>query len=317
MSTSSVPSSGAPAEESIAHSVFDFLYNDSRRVASYLSQFEGGHLTGLTRSNETGRSTNEESGRNFNLGMSRALGGSSRSGESEGVSAKEGIVRTFDPYWSNARTFLDYLSDRDLIERNITSASMGQFVLVRGGLAMLDLPSLQQLWTMPQFKQLFAEGMMGDSGEPQQNRQQKRAQGKPQPHDPFKSLPTVMQLAMELLPSFPHSIVASVIGEYWSTWSTLQAENIIGSAADLVLKHGSKIAGEWSMLGVLDALPDEGGDNLDALDRFALGVSDQHIVATVSLGLTPTIRMVAGRPAQSYGVTPLLIFREIAKPVNI
>lgn len=312
MSTNNESESTKAIEKSTAPSVFDFLYNDSRRVASYLAQFEGGHLTQLTRSAETGSTTSEQSGRDFSIGVTRVLGGGSKSSESEGVSAKEGLVRTFDPYWTNARAFLDYLSDRDLIEREIFAAGMGQFILVKGSLAITDMSSMQQVWSMPLFKQLMAEHV-GAEGGAAVNRQQKRAQGKPAPRDPFENQPTVMRLALELLPTFPHSTVASIIGNHWSTWSTLSAEHLVGSAADLLLKHGSKIAGEWSMLGVLDAAPDEGSEGLDAVDKFLLGVTDENIVMSATMGLSPTVRMVAGRPPQSFGVTPLLIFREIAQ----
>ncbi|MEG8025069.1 hypothetical protein QP162_12720 [Sphingomonas aurantiaca] len=300
-------------ESSNDRSVFDFLYNDSRRVASYLSQFEGGHLTQLTRSNETGSSTSEQSGRDFSLGVTRVLGGGSRSSETEGESAKEGLVRTFDPYWTNARAFLDFLNERDLIENDIWDASMGQFVLVRGKLAILDLASMQSVWSMPLFKKMMGEHLNAEEASSSENRQQRRSQPKPGGKDPFDSQPTIVRLAMELLPSFPHSTVASIMGEFWSTWSTLSAEHLVGSPSDLMLKHGNKIAGEWAMLGVLDALPDGDDSAIDEVDKYLLGLQESNIVAQASLGLTPVMRMVAGRPPQSFGMTPLLIFRDIAK----
>lgn len=310
----SEPGIGAPTDRS----VYDFLYADSRRIASYLSQFEGGHLTQLTRSIETGSSASEDAGRQFAIGAPKVLGGGSHSQESNATSEKEGMIRTFDPYWTNARAFLDFLSGRDLIERDICAARMGQFVLVTGKLAILNLGSMQNVWALPIFRQMLAENMTKGSDAELGSRQQRRSQGKvSKPADPLEGLETIVRLAIELLPTMPHFTTASIIGEFWSTWSTLTAENLVGSTSDLMLKHGNKIAGEWSMLGVLDALPDAEGTELDAVDKLLLGISDSNIVATATIGLTPGIRMVAGRPSQSFGLTPLLIFREIAQRTGL
>ncbi len=311
MSTNGESKSAITAATQSSPSVFDFLYNDSRRVASYLAQFEGGHLTQLTRSDEAGSSNSESSGRAFSLGVTRVLGGDSKSEESAGVSAKEGLVRTFDPYWTNARAFLDYLAKRDLIERDIFCASMGQFVLVSGSLAILELSSMQSVWQSQTFKELLAENMAAGEA-PSGNRKDRRSQGKVSSRDPYEGMDATFRLAMELLPNFPHSTVASIIGDFWSTWSTLSAEHLVGLASDLVLKHGNKIAGKWSMLGVLDATPDEQHADLDEVDKVLLGLQDNNVVAQATIGLTPVVRMVAGRPSQSFGMTPLLIFREIA-----
>lgn len=293
--------------------VFDFLYNDSRRIASYLSQFEGGHLTQLVRSAESGQSTTEQSGRRFSLGAP-VLGGASDSSENVGSSAKEGMTRTFDPYWANARAFLDYLSEHHLIERDLNGANMGRFVLVTGKLAVIDMTSMQSIWKMPVFNEVLAAHLeQQETGAPA-SRNQRRAQAKGAPKDPLANFPLEMRMALELMPTMPHSIIAAIICDTFSTWSTLASEHLVGTAADLVLKHGVKVAGQWNMLGVLDAAPDFADGSLDPVETFILGGGDNSLITNAAMGLGPAVRMVAGRPGSSFGMTPLLIFRQIGGP---
>ena len=48
-----------------------------------------------------------------------------------GEQAGEGLQRVYDPLWTNALTLLDFLALEDLLNRDINSANLGQFVLLR------------------------------------------------------------------------------------------------------------------------------------------------------------------------------------------
>jgi hypothetical protein len=76
---------------------------------------------------------------------------------------------------------------------------------------------------------------------------------------------------------------------------------------DIVLKHGNRIPGEWAILGVLDALPDHQGSEPEDPD---FGVVEEMAAKMVGV-VAPVTRTVLGRPSSHFGVTPLLIFREI------
>jgi hypothetical protein len=80
----------------------------------------------------------------------------------------------------------------------------------------------------------------------------------------------------------------------------------------LLLKHGVGIEGTWSMLGVLDALPISGFDEMKA-DLSQVTAAESLGALGLLLGkLGPAIRRMLGRPDGSYGITPLLIFREVS-----
>src|SRR3954453_2605752 len=53
-----------------------------------------------------------------------------------------------------------------------------------------------------------------------------------------------------------HFIQAHLLGDSLSIWLSLIEGSLVGSAGDIVLKHGAFVPGYWNMLGVLDAFPD-------------------------------------------------------------
>src|SRR5262245_33318773 len=134
-------------DEPANDSVYDFLYHDARRVGSFLAQFDdAGHLQQITQSD----AVTKGSKRGWRVGLG---GGMSPVGNAEASlelgpqqSGSETSERVYDPLWTNARTLLDYLSERDLIERDIHNARIGQFVLASGALTIIDLPMLKGAW---------------------------------------------------------------------------------------------------------------------------------------------------------------------------
>lgn len=102
-----------------------------------------------------------------------------------------------------------------------------------------------------------------------------------------------------------------VITDDYAVWATASEDSIVGAMPDLVLKHGAKVAGQWSMLGILDALPFEEDQMLSGMEIIRTGMTTDGI-AKAALGLAPAIRQMLGRPLLSYGMTPLLVFREVA-----
>ena len=118
-----------------------------------------------------------------------------------------------------------------------------------------------------------------------------------------------------MLATLPHAVQAAITERGGPqdrvTWCSLRDENLIVPGSDLLLKHGVRIAGEWSMLGILDALPDAavaGSPELaQMLSAFSLGS-----LGAVIGPMAPAIRTMLGRPTDAYGMTPLLIFREVS-----
>lgn len=270
-------------------------------MGSFLAQFDpSGHLTGLKQSeNVTDQAAEEadiQSG--ANALVFRATG---KYVKKVATGASEGSERTYDPLWANARTFLDYLTEHDLLVRDVRDARLGQFVLAKGSLILLDLTALKGAWGEGAMKKLVTQGLQQGV-----NREQRRAQGGAGKVD--------SDLFMALLKLLPHTVQARLIGDTANLWCVLDEASIVGSASDLFLKHGVMLDGDWSMVGVLDAYPyqphptDAAGVPLD----FGLAGVAASAVGQLMVHLAPVARTLMGRPPSAFGVTPLLIFREIA-----
>lgn len=293
-------------------SVFDFLYYDSRRIGSYLSQFDpDGHLQQVTSGKSGTKGKKNTSTHEGKGGIPGFAEGAYTKGIDTSVDMTQGYERVFDPLWTNARTFLDHLSENDLIQHDIGLAQPGQFVLVTGHLDILDLMLMKQAWKMPAIQRALKQGIVQGAAK-NSTAAQKAAE---------KEQKANADQLVELLQIMPHSINATLITPAPQVphmlWCALNEEYMATPATEIVMAHGGFIPGLWSILGVLNARPDfvavnnMGKESINAdLDP---GIMDS-MVGRVSKMLAPIVRVAAGRPANANAVTPLLIFREVEGP---
>lgn len=293
------------------------MYHDSRRIASFLAQFEGdGHLQQFTRTKDHSKGKRETSGHEArgNVGIAA---GKLHGGTETSLDLSDGYSKVFDPYWANARAFLDYLSDRDMLQRELEAARMGQIVLVKGSLIISDLKMLQALWDLPTVKNSMIKAVQATGDQEAetppagQNRLEKR-KAQAQKRYPAKvEIPDELAITMEVLPHMPHGGQMHIVAGDHPIWAPISDGCLVSPISELILKHGPKIAGEWSAVGILDALPWEEGAEMTALEMIKIGMMGASI-SNAALSLAGPIREVMGRPLLSYGMTPLLVFREVA-----
>lgn len=315
MSRNDVTASRGGQGEAGPDSVFDFLYHDNRRIASFLSQFDNnGLLTGLTEGDSVSKGAKR--GKRIGVGGDVALfgGGKVEFEVSPGEVGSQTLERVYDPYWTNALTFLDFLEEKNLIQPQIESAGLGQFVLARGRLTMLDLTIFKEAWALDTIQRV-----MRAANEPpavQGNRQERRANKKQGPNS-SNQFPSDADVAIELMGILPHTVNATVDTEFGeSTWAVLRHEFMVTPPAEMVLTHGSGVPGEWAMLGILNARPDFGESEIQQkiaglAQSLPAGLVNSGVGLMMQL-LSPLIRTALGRPENSYAVTPLLIFREVS-----
>ena len=327
MSQPESEASEAEQGEPESDSVYDFLYHDARRVGSFLAQFdEAGHLQQVTQS--------EGAMRGSKRGWKAAAGGSLPGVGGLNVSAErgpekggfEGSERVYDPLWANARTLLDFLYERDMVRRELEGARIGQFVLASGPLTVMDLTLWQGLWSLPALREALSESVTeqqqetarGGQTPPQNRAERRRGRASTAAQTPAKStMEHQLEGGLALIGMLPHTIQARLRDDSGAAvWCSLREDGLVVSASDLTLKHGVTVSGRWNMLGVLDAMPeiDAAGEVTPsgieaAQDLISFGASP---FGDLMLHLTPAIRGLLGRPANAYGMTPLLIFREIA-----
>lgn len=307
MPNSTSKTSALADEGSSAPSVLDFLYHDSRRIGSFLAQFEGdGHLQQFTRSKDGKRGKKETSSHDVkgNVGVaSGTLKGSTETSTEMG----EGYSGVFDPLWSNARAFLDHLSEHGLLGRSLDQAAIGQFVLVKGYLGIQDLSMFKDAWALKSVQSKVKGGIGGNPKQGNMTAAQKAAAREQQENT---------TLLLDMIQIMPHAVHARLItsehGNARLVWCTLNQEYLVSPPSDILLAYGDTMAGEWSMVGVLSAHPEYLTPDLNQeFDPENFGLTES-IVGQLSKMLAPVVRVALGRPSAAYAITPLLIFRDVA-----
>lgn len=292
-------------EGSSAPSVLDFLYHDSRRIGSFLSQFEGdGHLQQLTRTKDGSRGKKETSAHDMKGNVGIASGKLHGSTETA-LEMAEGYARVFDPYWANARAFLDYLSERHMLQRDMGSAQIGQFVLAKGWLSVLDLMMLKDAWKLPTLQRNMLSSALSSKAMSLMTAAEKAA---------HKEQKENTEMMLEMMQTLPHSVHASMITSSDTPsliWCSLRQEYLVTPATDLTLAHGATMPGEWSIVGILSASPEYATPDLGDNENNQVPGMMQSVVGQVSQMLAPVVRVALGRPAAASAITPLLIFREV------
>lgn len=291
-------------------SVFDFLYHDVRRVASFLAQFDDfGHITQIRHSENAGKSRTTKAQAKVSANLPLVAGATGQVDKQVLEEVKESAERVYDPLWSNARAFLDYLEDRALLKDDLWNATIGQFVIVKGTLTVLDPEIVKGLYNNPTAKKAMIAAMEGGqapaSGE---NRAARRREGKtssPKPTDEA-------EIAFAVIDLIPHSVQMQIFSETTQTWMLPQKEFLVSSASDIILKHGNIIQGTWFAVGVLDAFPDGSGMYNVNVDPDIANLIGGSLLGIVASHFGPLARGVVGRPPSSFGITPLLIFRDVA-----
>lgn len=313
MKSDEVPLSDASASErqqgdQASDSVYDFLYHDSRRIASFLAQFETYGVPQQVKASEAvAQIQTTKGGLGASLQLPLLAKGQANVDVTTTDEERDIAEKIYDPLWRNARALLDYLTERDMIQRDILSARIGRFVLATGSLLVLDAAMLKEAWGKSSIKRRLQHGIDQEKPEPNRNERKRReATGqKPVVNDDT-------QFLVDLLSLFPHSVQAHLVGQDYRVWCCLSADSLVGLSSDLMLKHGVSVPGQWHMLGVLDALPEPADPEAANLLEQDTAQKAETAGGILVAHLSPIARRLLGRPSSAYGITPLLVFREVS-----
>jgi len=295
--------SGAPKE----NSVYDFLYQDVRRVGSFLAQFEEYGVRQAVKATESvGQTSTLKGAAMGTLGLPTVMGGSASVDSTVADETKDLAEHTFDPLWANARRLLDYIESGDHLETDLWEATIGSFVEIKGSISIVDLHYVQSILKNANLRRTFVEQFAKSKGLGKNSQSLKDFNNN---FDLITSLPHGIQLTV-----YDHSDDESLV----QAWSTISHESLTATAADLMLKHGVVLRGHsWRVIGILDALPDFRIPSAEdpepkTLDEIAVDMIPNDFVK-IAANLAAVARDLIGRPRTMFGVTPILIFREVKK----
>jgi len=289
-------------------SVYDFMYHDARRIASFLSQFDNnGHLTGIKQNESVAKGSTRSKSFGINANLPLIGGGGVTGLIGPGETGREGVERVYDPIWANALEFLDALTSRDMIRREIDEANIGQFVLVSGFLNIQDLSMLKDAWKLPSIQKIVKNGATSGKKQTSMTAAEKKEAAE---------LQNNIDMFFEMIQIMPHSVHARILtGDENAArliWSSLDPNCLVSPATDIALTYGQMMAGEWSALGILSARPEFlAPDFSQTFDAEDFGLTES-LVGQMSSILAPLVRVSLGRPAAAFAITPLMIFREVA-----
>jgi hypothetical protein len=256
MSKKELTVSDAGQDEQSIDSVYDFLYHDAQRVASFIAQFDRfGHLQKVI--SEESATKGAKRGYSLKLagnvpipGAVESAEGSVTLGRDPGQSGSESLSREYDPLWTNALVLMDYLDERGLIVRDVTKAGIGQFVVVSGSLQILNAALIKPLLAQRNFVDTAVQSVIKRQLEILRAKPEHKAMDQKQKAAIEKELTKTQETGARVMlgyfPSMPHMAQCTVSGDGFSVWSTLKEAGLIGSADELALKHGHRDTGRMA-----------------------------------------------------------------------
>ncbi|MHB9805469.1 DUF6414 family protein [Pantoea ananatis] len=265
-------------------SLYDYLYIDRERINALTAQlFASGVLTQVKQSqSETDNGANQIE---FKIPIFKT-------GISANESISRGQERLFDSSWSLPLNLLDKLSESGRLDRKIDKAKLGDLVLVKGMMKIFDADMVHQF--MPVFKKL-------KTSEAKNEKNNNKKAFLRQEINEFQNVEDMVNF----LPRSTQIDFADSEGN--QIWMSVKPENLTIGMGDIALKYGPFIPGEWYILGFIDAYADDRLDHPDA--PYPSNINDLKSGMDNMLML---IKTMMGRPNNSFGMTPLMIFRTVA-----
>jgi len=295
MSKNAKTASGAEPDERHSDSVLDFFYHDPRRIGSFLSQFDDyGHLQNITHS----ELAIKKSGRGFQFGVGGGLAEVANGSLSVEVSPKEGgsesSARLYDPIWANALDFLGHIQARNLIHDDIATAHIGQFVKASGSMIVLDTGFLQRLLQQPSI------------------RKQSLARKEINPHTGKPFSKEELDAECDAIGEVSPHVQMHLSSNEAVVWGTLRPEGLVTPPSELTMKNGIVVDGDWSIIGIKDADPITGIDDISSQLKKLQEKFKDYKFLLASIETNVRVRFMLGRPHYCYGITPLVVFRKVA-----
>jgi hypothetical protein len=227
------------------------------------------------------------------------------------------LIRKFDPQWLAPLRFLDLA--QDLIERDISNASLGQIIICQGSVAFHDYRLLLEVLKDRAIRGRITNDANTDYIQTINNLGVTTEEyNKKNAADKQKLRKQAAELIWGVVTSLPLRPQMVLEGEHGRIWGVLREEGMIMSYDELAITHGPTIPGEWTVVGLLDARrdppPEEAPAAVPTAEEAvpnAPAITSPEGQTTASGGVSGMIRKIVGRPADTYAVTPLMIYRTL------
>lgn len=273
-------------------SIFDFFYLDNPKIKSFYAQLNGvGSLNTLKNTSQIGDVRKIEA----TVGAPAIAGGKLGNDHSASTTSEH----LYDGIPTMPREMINILDDLGFIYRELSDAMLGNLVLLTGRLGVIDIEVTKEL--VGPALNFYIKDLLKENTQESRKLAKEIKDNLKDITQLFKGIP--FGLEAKLLQYTGKIDEESGIPLCNEAWMTLNRDEIIGNPLDLNFKHGEFLAGEWHVLGVLDALPYDDFTYTTAPNEFRDGI----------VNMVKMIKTVAGRPDTAFGITPIAIFR-VLKP---
>jgi len=272
-------------------SLLDFLYSDHERVASFVSQLSGiGFLKGYERQSDKDKNKAKEG--SLKVG---GVGGSA----SLDTSWHRGIRETYDPLWETSVELVQHVEKQQALK--VPKIEVGQLVCLSGELFALDLAFVRELMNADSMAEFIARGSQ-DNTENSTHQKKKHVNKN---SEEYKNA----QVIIEYMKSIPLDIQFMMHASNSSFSFNIKREYLNLHQSDIPLKFPFQISGHWSIIGVIDAAPQ---------DHIAGVIAKGDVVESMYPALAqPFIQLIGtsgvmfGRNMNAFGLSPLAIYRRV------
>lgn len=272
--------------------LYDFLYVDQNRASSLIAQLHSPGVATIV------KQTSSDADKKVNdLGVSAA-------GIVKGkIATEEAITKTqerqYDASWSLPINLLDKLDEVHLIMKGLNGERLGNTVHIKGRIRIFDISMMRK--TLPFM------GVLAKQKSPVLPPKAKKQNNQ----EDIEIMPGLtLSMMTVVLDMVPNTLQVDFVDSDGKTmWMTINRDYLTVNPDDMVLKYGGVIPGEWHVIGLIDALPD---NIVTTDDKESEAPFPENPFKDGLLTLLNAIRSNAGRSPSSYGMTPLIIFRTIS-----
>ena len=270
-----------------SNALYDFIYIDKNRLYSLVSQLnEKGFLTKqITSHNGSDTSStqkNTQSGKAVNFKALVAevnLGADNSSIQTESSTSGINIQDFFNTEHIAPSFLINKLIKSDLVTKNLNS-SYGDLMYLSGSISIKDTSIMQKMYEP--LSDLIFEGFQQATD---------------------RSTGVDAQGVLAMLNSIPHMVNFSICTKMGNAWSTLNKDYFLVDYQDFMLKHGVNLAREWRCLAILDSKP------LDSNEILCPTTIDS--LEAIYDSVMPIVQEAFGMSSETYGISPIAIFREL------
>lgn len=278
--------------------LYDFMYADTRRIYSYLSQIDPTGVVTAIKEVVGDSSLSDTSGEINTLIVKAALKGTSSNSQS--------LEHQFDATPTLPWTLLHKLHEMGYLSEDINKTPIGRMVLLKGSINLIDLRILKEVWGPISLQRSIEQEMHFKEITRSSTTSREEKENAEKGLRTIKDREQHEKVTVELMSKIPHTVNLTLFSGENKFWSSLQPSCFLFDPEDMILKHGPQISGEWYVAAIVDALPGAKGDH-----PFLAELSDFR---ELSHHLTEVWRYRFGRPADFYALTPIAIYRAVQRP---